>query len=119
MASVNANMKLAPLDAFSRLRMVSLVTRSVPASPFWRLWMRPVSSRRLSSPDQRLDILKFDPKNGDVIGTSHIASLTASALRGNRSPSAVFSLPADFSLAPKVLDQCLEVRKRYPVSSSP
>ncbi len=34
-------MKFAPLDAFSRLRTVSLVTRSVPASPFWRLWMRP------------------------------------------------------------------------------
>jgi superfamily II DNA or RNA helicase len=28
---------------------VSLVTRSVPVSPFWRLWMRPVSSHGLSS----------------------------------------------------------------------
>ena len=38
-------MKFAPLDTFSRLRTVSLVTRSVPVSPFWRLWMRRVSSR--------------------------------------------------------------------------
>ncbi len=42
-------MKLAPLDTFSRLRAVSLVTRSVPVWPFWRLRMRPVSSRGISS----------------------------------------------------------------------
>jgi hypothetical protein len=39
-------MKFAPLDTFSRLRTGSLVTRSVPVSPFWRLWMRPVLALR-------------------------------------------------------------------------
>jgi hypothetical protein len=42
-------MKFAPLDTFSRLRTVSLVTRSLPVSPFWRLWMR----RGLAPPEFR------------------------------------------------------------------
>jgi hypothetical protein len=39
-------------------------------------------------PDQRLDILKFNAKDDDIIGSGHTASFTASGLRRNQSPSA-------------------------------
>ena len=58
-------MRFAPLDTFSQLRTVSLVTRSVPVSPFWRLWMRPVSSRVLHGA-----VLRFRPHR-DRLATSY------------------------------------------------
>jgi len=98
-------MKLAPLDTFLRLRMVSLVTRSVPASPFWRLWMRPVSSRGLSSTEpcfisgvhrDRLAtsyrlVLDFKPLCGNLLAAldaARSASMSYSAVRSFMRPAA-------------------------------
>jgi hypothetical protein len=39
-------------------------------------------------PDQRLDILKFNPKDRNLIGRGHTASVTASGLRRNQSRAA-------------------------------
>ena len=40
-----------------------------------------------AAPDQRLDILKFNAKDGDAVGIGHAGSLTASGFWHNQSPS--------------------------------
>ena len=52
-------------------------------------------------PDKRLDILKFNPKDGNLIRSGHTASVTASGLRRNQSPCAAQPSPAMRSNLPK------------------
>ena len=60
---------------------------------------RKTAQKRHAPPNQRVNIFKFDAKDGNIIGNGHTASLTASTLRRNqrkasenRNPSSLWAL---------------------------